>query len=254
MFPVQQSVTLQDLQRVVDLGSLSRVTEQGAPIPWSVFKDLSALVPCDSVEYQAYDPYRHRDYDAQVFADDGAVPLDSDDVEDDEASRVFWSHFWSWPCSYPERTGDTVSLRRTSEFPLATHAAGTLADYYRLAGVRYCFVLPLRPICSISHRLVFWRVDGRDFSERETLLLALARPHLAELHDLVLRRRDDAPVLTARQNELVRLLAAGLTNRQIARHLQIAEGTVRKHLENIYSTLGVTNRLEAVEHANNGRR
>ena len=41
-------------------------------------------------------------------------------------------------------------------------------------------------------------------------------------------------------------MAGGLTNRQVARRMQIAEGTVRKHLENVYASLGVTNRVHAV--------
>jgi DNA-binding CsgD family transcriptional regulator len=54
------------------------------------------------------------------------------------------------------------------------------------------------------------------------------------------------PRLTPRQNELLRLLAAGHTNSQIARRLGISEGTVRTHLENIYDKLGVSSRTAAV--------
>lgn len=55
-----------------------------------------------------------------------------------------------------------------------------------------------------------------------------------------------AAALSPRQRELMRVVAAGLTNRQIGRRMLITDGTVRKHLENIYRVLGVTNRLEAV--------
>jgi DNA-binding NarL/FixJ family response regulator len=40
-------------------------------------------------------------------------------------------------------------------------------------------------------------------------------------------------------------LAAGHTNTQIARRLGVTEGTVRKHLENIYGRLGVSSRTAA---------
>jgi DNA-binding NarL/FixJ family response regulator len=53
-------------------------------------------------------------------------------------------------------------------------------------------------------------------------------------------------VLTQRQLELLRLVAEGRTNSQIARRLDISEGTVRKHLENIYQRLDVTSRTAAV--------
>jgi DNA-binding CsgD family transcriptional regulator len=61
--------------------------------------------------------------------------------------------------------------------------------------------------------------------------------------------RHPVPRLTPRQNELLRLLAAGRTNSQIARQLGIFEGTVRTHLENIYDKLGVSSRTAAVTRA-----
>ena len=54
------------------------------------------------------------------------------------------------------------------------------------------------------------------------------------------------PVLTTRQLELLRRVAGGATNRQVARDLGVSEGTVRKHLENIYARLQVHSRTEAI--------
>ncbi len=54
---------------------------------------------------------------------------------------------------------------------------------------------------------------------------------------------------TPRQTDLLRLVAAGHTNAQIARRLGLSEGTVRTHLENIYSRLQVSSRAAAVTHA-----
>ncbi len=48
--------------------------------------------------------------------------------------------------------------------------------------------------------------------------------------------------LTTREHELVRLVAEGLANKQIARKINISEGTVKIHLHNIYQKLGVSNR------------
>jgi DNA-binding CsgD family transcriptional regulator len=55
--------------------------------------------------------------------------------------------------------------------------------------------------------------------------------------------------LTGRQWELLDLLCAGQTNGQIARRLGIFEGTVRRHLENIYGRLNATSRAAAVSRA-----
>jgi DNA-binding NarL/FixJ family response regulator len=54
-----------------------------------------------------------------------------------------------------------------------------------------------------------------------------------------------APALTERQLEVLRLLARGLTNREIADVLKISEGTVKSHVKHLYEALDVTNRTEA---------
>jgi DNA-binding NarL/FixJ family response regulator len=46
----------------------------------------------------------------------------------------------------------------------------------------------------------------------------------------------------------LRFVAAGYSNGQIARRLQVSEATVAKHLENIFARLQVTNRAAAVAH------
>ena len=48
--------------------------------------------------------------------------------------------------------------------------------------------------------------------------------------------------LTQREAEVVALVAAGATNKDIARQLRIALGTVKKHLDNVYTKLGVRGR------------
>ena len=98
-------------------------------------------------------------------------------------------------------------------------------------------------------RLYFRRGPGTDFSERDRALLMLLHPHLHQAYLDAERRRHPVPRLTPRQTDLLRLLAAGHTNAQIARLLGISEGTVRTHLENIYGRLHVSSRTAAVAHA-----
>jgi len=58
---------------------------------------------------------------------------------------------------------------------------------------------------------------------------------------------DAAPgSLTARQQEVLQLLAEGRTNREIARALEVSDDTVKFHLKNLFERLGVDNRTEAV--------
>ena len=55
--------------------------------------------------------------------------------------------------------------------------------------------------------------------------------------------------LSEREREVLRLVAAGLSNRETAAHLSITAGAVKKHLSNIYSKLGVSSRTQALARA-----
>jgi LuxR family maltose regulon positive regulatory protein len=55
--------------------------------------------------------------------------------------------------------------------------------------------------------------------------------------------------LSQREREVLKLIAAGLTNREIAETLVISPETVKKHTGAIYSKLGVNNRTEAANRA-----
>jgi len=52
--------------------------------------------------------------------------------------------------------------------------------------------------------------------------------------------------LTPRQVEVLALLAAGRSNKEICRELRLSEGTVKTHLAAIFKALGVANRVQAV--------
>jgi DNA-binding NarL/FixJ family response regulator len=58
--------------------------------------------------------------------------------------------------------------------------------------------------------------------------------------------------LTARERQIVRVMAEGLTNKEVAQRLRLAEGTVKVHLHRIYRKLGIANRtaLAILAHTN----
>ena len=58
--------------------------------------------------------------------------------------------------------------------------------------------------------------------------------------------QEDAVSFTARETEVVRLLAQGLSNREIGRTLYISETTVKFHVHNVMAKLGVKRRAEVV--------
>ncbi|MDZ3823575.1 MAG: response regulator transcription factor [Pseudoxanthomonas sp.] len=57
---------------------------------------------------------------------------------------------------------------------------------------------------------------------------------------------DQPDPLTDRETEILRLMAGGYSNKEIANSLNVAEGTVKNHVSNILSKLGVRDRTRAV--------
>ena len=62
------------------------------------------------------------------------------------------------------------------------------------------------------------------------------------------RSQAEGPALTRREREILQLLSMGLSNQEMADKLVIAEGTLKRHIANLYHKLGVHNRTQAVRH------
>jgi DNA-binding CsgD family transcriptional regulator len=241
-----------------DLRALAAIVSQDRPdlpdgegLPPSLLADLMGQVRCEVVTFCGLDTTR------QVVWFGQDVPPD-DAGNDGEGAEAFWSNFWDCkPCSYPDRSGDLRSVIKVSDFYSARqwHSTGMYTDFFGPLGVEHelGMVLPAGPGLSVepgqTARLLFFRGPGPDFSERDRALLVLLRPHLYQAYLDAGRRRHPVSRLTPRQNDLLRLLAAGYTNTQIARRLGISKGTVSTHLENIYERLGVSSRTAAVTRA-----
>ena len=58
-----------------------------------------------------------------------------------------------------------------------------------------------------------------------------------------------AASISPREREILKLLSAGFSNREIAVKCSISMITVKTHIENIYRKLGVNNRLQAITQA-----
>jgi LuxR family maltose regulon positive regulatory protein len=82
-----------------------------------------------------------------------------------------------------------------------------------------------------------------------TLLSVFSEQHLS---DSPLTSAPPGPLaepLTEREREVLQLLAAGASNREIARRLVLSLGTVKKHVSNLSSKLGVQSRTQALARA-----
>jgi len=245
-----------------DLHALAAIVSQDRPdlpdgggLPPSLLADLMGQIRCDVMSFEGFDSGRRETWSRQVMRCRGdAVAVDVAEDED----HVHWQHYWHCqPCSYPDRTGDLRSVLKIADFYSARqwHSTGMYSDIYRPDGYEHELMLTLptapSPVPSPGRtmRVFFLRGPGPDFPERDRALLTLLRPHLHQAYLEAERRRHPVPRLTPRQNDLLRLLAAGHTNTQIARRLGISEGTVRTHLEHIYERLGVSSRTAAVTRA-----
>jgi DNA-binding CsgD family transcriptional regulator len=158
------------------------------------------------------------------------------------------------------RTGDSRPIR-FSDIVSADelHALELYTEVYRPMGVEFqiAFTLP-----SVPGRIVGIALSrgDRDFSDDERDLLDRSRSFLIQAYRNATRYTEALagarPVaaaelialgLTARQAEVLRLVATGLSERDIAGRLGISHRTVQKHLERAYRAMGVTSRSAAAE-------
>lgn len=234
-----------------DLRALLAVTEDEDDhlvtlMPVATLACLRDLVGADEVSFYRVDPWRSRQ---QVNV--SSVPAEEDDsVRGDDPggwSERHWELFWVFEAAtHPWQGREFGPVKTLSEFnshnEIDRHHLG---EVLRAAGVRWVLSVPLARSGPWCDGLVVYRCSGLDFTDRDRLLFMLLRPHLqnrVRAAEAAGRSRS----LTARQRQLLGLVAEGLTNAQTAHQLGLSPDTVRKHLENIYAVLGVRSRTAAV--------
>lgn len=91
-----------------------------------------------------------------------------------------------------------------------------------------------------------YALGDSDGAELEADLAREAFSQLGAAPDAArLQPSGSANVLSAREIQVIRLIAAGESNRQIAAALVISERTVERHVSNIFGKLGITSRAAA---------
>jgi two-component system nitrate/nitrite response regulator NarL len=87
-------------------------------------------------------------------------------------------------------------------------------------------------------------VDGSD-----TITRNLAGKLLYQFRERDLMNTPEISTLTAREKEILLLVSDGLTNKQIAEKLYIAENTVKNHIKHLLNKLGLENRVQLASYA-----
>lgn len=234
---------LRELRVLLDLSDPARQVESLESTWESTLSTVKAIVPCDAVTFQIQDLAAERVLAVRQVSDRYEADLEPDDAVDEQ----YWRRFWSSHFSYPQRSGDYFTVVKTTDFEPGGALSNSMGGKVTHADAR-CrsarVTLPLRG--SLDYRVLLWRNGGRDFSERDMVLLSVLRSTLVAIRDRTFKPNASRPELTPRQLQLLGLVATGLTNRQTARQLGVSEHTVRKHVENIFERLQVSSRAAAI--------
>jgi len=240
---------LRDLLAVIEAAHSS---DPGSGLPWALLTCLQRVFHCHAVSFNELD-YAERFFPmAQALEPYGRVYEQGwsgtrDISTPSRPETPFWLHYDSFVTCKPWIAGPDLSrIIRWSDIYTTTQLRNSpmYTDVFRPVGVVDCLFVSLPAPANQTRRLLLWRNDT-PFSDHDQMLLYLLRPHLQEAHVAAEHRRHTLSRLTPREHQVVELLAHGHTNAEIARALVISVGTVRKHLEHIYTATGVHNRTAA---------
>jgi DNA-binding CsgD family transcriptional regulator len=216
------------------------------PLPPRALELVRTLLHAEAVAFNGFDTVMQRVRFMQFVERDGAHGCERDPLTDAE-SDAFWRCYWEpkrkW--SLPDLTGDYTLVYTADDF---TSMRQRRAWHDPVTGpFSERMLQAVLPDDSVGRhvRLSAWR-DGSNFTPKEVLFLKLLRPHFERAYAADFSARRTRPTLTQRQLQVMRMVRAGLSNRQIARRLDVSEGTVHNHLTNVYRRLDVQSRTAAV--------
>ncbi len=239
-----------DLRRVLDLVYAANEDTAG-DISVPVLAGLADLVGTDTAGYTRVDWVR------QELLGAVSAPADTNLAGSSKFREVVGQH----PGFVAYRAGRLAAGESVALTQLADrHTLGRMplyVDFYRPRGTRD----QLLHVLEVGNRQAVVLTMNRSrtgFSARDRSVVELFAPHLRQalMHHrrrtelAALTRQDQATPtladLTPREHQVVSLLAAGRTDREIARGLTISTRTVHKHLERIYRKLGTGSRTTLI--------
>jgi DNA-binding CsgD family transcriptional regulator len=234
------NVSSGDYERILAIVAESAAGTAQEPLPLQALDMIRGLVSCDVVAL--IDGYPWDRVNRRTWTSGWVAPWSTEEsrVVDRYRSQV---PLGPSPATIhgPVRISDAISrsrYRRTDLYQLAgrSHGVEYSMDHW----------LPGR---GGRMRGLTFDASVRDFSDRDRDIVDVLGRHLATVIgrlDLSLPPTPANRILTSRQAEILSFVADGRTNRQIAQALSISALTVKKHLENAYSVMGVHSRAAAI--------
>jgi DNA-binding CsgD family transcriptional regulator len=247
------SISENDHEQILDgLGELYALGSLET-FPARVLRVVHGVVGCDEASFNEID----------LVSGSYRVLVDPEEGAHDAAAPQFGHYMHEHPVlAYVAETGDPRP-HTVSDFlrPVEFRRLGLYGEFFGPLGIEDQLSTSL--LVTPGERVIAVALDrGGTFSERDHAVLDALRPHLlrayrnAVVYGEALSRRgaDDElaaaaraalAVLSARQLEVLSLLAAGRSNAQRAAELGIRPATAKKHIEHILARLGVGTRLAA---------
>jgi DNA-binding NarL/FixJ family response regulator len=139
-----------------------------------------------------------------------------------------------------------VSHPQTAPVLLVDHYDRSLVVNAFRAGVRGIFLFthaPFRMLCKCINTVS----TGQIWINSEQMHYVLEA--LSDLNTLRVVNSDGKTLLTPREEQVVALVADGLSNRDAAKELGLSEHTIKKYLLRIFDKLGISTRVELVLYA-----
>lgn len=239
------SLAGRDFGRILSFVREAAATDSDEPFGLATIDRLAQLVPADQAGYYEYDI---RPNHARTGAFNAAMPLEvkqsGPDVPWADDIQEAW---WRWPLNDIENRHRAKARRFSASLPTQAERRRSAwrALVMRPTGIADELDLWLPAPAGTVRAFFLVRGAGRrNFSDRDEAILTLLRPQLEAIRKRW-ERRHRPDELTRREAELLDLVRAGLTNREIAARLVISPATVRVHLSNLFGKLGVHTRTAA---------
>ena len=219
-------------------------------LPGLLLPELVNLLGADSALWTGLDVMPGEDQ--MAASRPGQVVWYPEPLLTEETALAIEQHAQEFPLIRHTRPGgDGRPMRRSDLQSMRSfRGSGMYADVARKAGADQMLATALKPGC--LHVCISLNRAGADFTQAAVDLLTWLRPLLTcrvarlAAGNAMLARGTALPRLTARQGQVLRLVAEGLTDAAIGNRLDCSPRTVDKHLEHIYRRLGVSCRTAAV--------